>query len=74
MLKGDIMTKTELKKNIWKYYIFCFLRNLAFHAPIFMIYLTGYLSLAQVMIMESVAAITTIVFEVPSGAFAEELL
>jgi len=61
----------KLQSNIWKYYLFCFFRSLLFHVPIFIVYWSGYLSLFEVMIVGVVLTAAGIVFEVPSGIFAD---
>ena len=59
------------ESNIIKFYLFKFISAMFFHGPIFVIYLRGYISLTQVMILEVFAGFTTVVLEIPSGAFAD---
>ena len=59
------------ESNIVKFYLFKFISAMFFHSPIFVIYLRGYISLTQVMILEVFAGVTTMLLEIPSGAFAD---
>ena len=60
-----------IESNIVKFYLFKFISAMFFHAPIFVIYLRGYISLTQVMVLEVFAGFTTVLLEIPSGAFAD---
>ncbi|MFC1755684.1 MFS transporter [Thermoproteota archaeon] len=65
-------TRTELKSNIWKYNAFNFMRNFIFSIPIIAIFfLENGLDLRQIMIIEAVFAVTVVMFEIPSGYFAD---
>lgn len=59
------------ESNIVKFYLFKFISAMFFHGPIFVIYLRGYISLTQVMVLEVFAGFTTMLLEIPSGAFAD---
>ena len=60
-----------IESNIVKFYVFKFISAMFFHGPIFVIYLRGYISLTQVMVLEVFAGFTTVILEIPSGAFAD---
>ena len=59
------------ESNIFKFYLFKFISAMFFHSPIFVIYLRGYISLTEVMVLEVFAGFTTMILEIPSGAFAD---
>src|SRR3989344_5116051 len=66
-----IFQKDELK-ILWPFYIERFLTHILFFAPAFWILqFQQSLSLFQIGILFSVLSITTFLFEVPTGAFAD---
>jgi MFS family permease len=63
---------TNLKSNIWKFYLFQAFRNLAFFVPIIVLFWQDNgLSLTEIMILQSIFAISIVLLEVPTGYFAD---
>jgi MFS family permease len=61
-----------LESTIKKYYLYNFLKTLSFWLPIFVLYfLNNGLSYAQIMILIVIQSIFQIIFEVPSGIYAD---
>ncbi|MDD9952751.1 MAG: MFS transporter [Candidatus Woesearchaeota archaeon] len=61
-----------LQNNIWKYNLFYVLRNIWFFTPIYVLFMQeNGLNLTQIMILQSLFAICIVVFEVPTGYFAD---
>jgi len=66
------MFRESVYQNIWKYYVFKFLRGLSFIVPIYILFfLENNLSLSQTMFLLAIFSILTVVLEVPSGVFAD---
>ncbi|MBW2995996.1 MFS transporter [Candidatus Woesearchaeota archaeon] len=66
------MAKKDFERNIWKYYIFVFLKNMNLIVPIFMLFfLENGLSLTQAMFLITIACVMGLVLEIPSGVFAD---
>jgi len=66
------MRDVSLSSNIWKFYLYKFLRGLWLPATIWTIYLLARgFSFTQIGITEMVIGIIIILLEVPSGAFAD---
>ena len=62
----------KLEANIWKLYLYMILYSLMFFTPIVVLfYQDNWLSLTQIMIIQSIASILFVVLEVPSGYFAD---
>lgn len=62
----------KLESNIWKLYLYMILYSLCFYIPIItLFYQSNGLSLTHIMIIQSVASAIFILFEVPSGYFAD---
>ena len=66
------MSKKDFERNIWKYYIFTFLRNLMLILPIFILfYQENGLSLSQIGFLATIISVIGLILEVPSGVFAD---
>ncbi|NOR85956.1 MFS transporter [archaeon] len=65
--------KERLEANIWKYYLFVAFRYCTFFfMPIIVLFFQEQgLSIVQIMILQSVYAISIVIFEVPTGAIAD---
>ena len=65
--------RTNIKTTIWKFYIFCFLRNLMFLSGVMIPFFTqwGGISLAQTQILQSWFMFWVFVLEIPTGAVAD---
>lgn len=62
----------KIESNIKKYYVFNFLRNLNFWLPVFTIFfLDRGLDFKQIMMLYVVTSISQIIFELPTGVFAD---
>lgn len=64
----------EIKKDkqIWKFSMYGFLKDLTFFEPYLLIYLMGFgLNLFQIGLLFAVREVMTYIFEVPSGVFAD---
>lgn len=66
--------KDIMKSNLWKYYLFNFLTEFTIFLPFIVYYFQelGF-SLGQIAILQSVAAITVFIFEIPSGYIADRI-
>ncbi|MDP2860917.1 MAG: MFS transporter [bacterium] len=61
-----------LRANIRKYFLYQFSSNLVFFGPVIVLFWQSRgLSMTQVMLLQSTYAVTTIFFELPTGAFAD---
>jgi len=61
-----------LERNIWIIYVSGFLRGLVFFLPIFALYIQQELfTVLNVTLILSVGSFTALIFEIPSGAFAD---
>jgi len=69
------MSKNELKKlenNIWKIYLFHIFKNLAFFVPVIVLFWQDNgLSMTEIMLLQSIFAITMVILEIPTGYFAD---
>ncbi len=64
--------KLRLESNIWKFYIYSILAGMFFAVPIMVLFWQDNgLSLTQVMVLQSIFAILTVILEVPTGYFAD---
>ena len=64
--------KKRLESNIRKFYAFQMLRNLAFFLPIIVLFWQDNgLSMTEIMILQSIGAISFVLLEVPTGYFAD---
>jgi len=63
-----------IKRNKRVYPIFILFSNLMIIGPVIMIYLLNvkFLSFTQIMVLNSISALTILIFEVPTGAFADK--
>ena len=62
----------NLKSNIWKYYLFQIFRNLVFFVPVIVLFWQDVgLSLTEIMILQSIFAISIVLLEIPTGYFAD---
>src|SRR3989339_1883582 len=65
---------STIKSNIWKLYVGTFLNELMFLAAIFVPFLSSLgLSMQQILITESIFAVTVFILEIPSGYFADRI-
>jgi MFS family permease len=61
-----------MKENIRKYYLYNFFRDLAFFAPVIVLFWQSRgLNMTQIMILQSIYAIAVVILELPTGAFAD---
>lgn len=64
--------KKRLESNIWKFYVFQIFRNLAFFLPIIVLFWQqNGLSMTEIMLLQSVFAVSIVLLEVPTGYFAD---
>lgn len=64
--------KKRLESNIWKFYVFQIFRNLAFFLPIIVLFWQqNGLNMTEIMLLQSVFAISIVLLEVPTGYFAD---
>lgn len=62
----------KMKSNIWKIYLFEVLAGMFFSVPIMVLFWQDNgLSLTEVMILQSIFAILTVILEIPTGYFAD---
>jgi len=62
----------NLKSNINLYYIFSFIGGIQFYGPIFALFFQSFsLSQTQILSFLSIYAISTILFEIPTGIFSD---
>ncbi|WP_427338261.1 MFS transporter [Caloranaerobacter sp. DY30410] len=62
-----------ITRNIKTYYIYSIFADLLILGPIIVLFLTAKgLSFTEIMLLQSVAAISVVIFEVPTGAFADK--
>jgi len=65
--------KREYKANIWKAYVYKFLRNFHFFAGVLIPFFTiwGGISFAQVMILQAIFTFSVFLMEIPTGTVAD---
>ncbi|PIY69258.1 hypothetical protein COY90_01570 [Candidatus Roizmanbacteria bacterium CG_4_10_14_0_8_um_filter_39_9] len=64
--------KTSIISTVQKYYLFQFFGNLAFFSPVIVLFWRANgLSMAQIMLLQSIYAVGVSIFELPTGAFAD---
>ncbi len=64
----------KLESNIWKFYVYRFLRECIFWIPIITIFWqSNGLSLTQIMILQALFAAGVFIFEIPTGAIADKI-
>lgn len=64
--------KRNLKSNIWKTYLFEISSGMFFSVPIMVLFWQeNGLSLTEIMILQSIFAIFTVILEIPTGYFAD---
>jgi MFS family permease len=64
--------RKKLKSNIWKFYIFQIFRNLAFFLPVIVLFWQDNgLSMTEIMLLQSIFAISIVLLEIPTGYFAD---
>ena len=70
---SDINTyKHKLKKNIWKFYLYNIFTGMFFAVPVFVLFWQGNgLNLTEIMLLQSIFAISSVVLEIPTGYFAD---
>ncbi|HII29524.1 hypothetical protein COV22_02165 [Candidatus Woesearchaeota archaeon CG10_big_fil_rev_8_21_14_0_10_47_5] len=62
----------QLRANIWKFYLFQVFSCLAFFTPIIVLFWQDNgLSLTQIMILQSLYALSVVILEIPTGYFAD---
>jgi len=65
-------TQSKIHSNIWKYYLYRLFGSAIFTMPIWVLYMQeNGLSLTEVMILQSVYTIVTLIASVPFGALAD---
>ncbi|MBI2136741.1 MFS transporter [Candidatus Woesearchaeota archaeon] len=66
------LLKQRLKSNIWKFYLFEIFGGMFFAVPIIVLFwMENGLSLTQIMILQSIFSVFLILFEIPTGYFAD---
>ncbi|AJF62592.1 MAG: hypothetical protein QT11_C0001G0448 [archaeon GW2011_AR20] len=66
------MITKNLKLNITLYYIFSFIGGVQFYGPVFALFFQSFsLSQAQILSFLSIYAVSTILFEIPTGIFSD---
>lgn len=64
--------KIKLENNIWKFYLYEILYSMMFYTPIIVLfYQNNGLTIAEVMILQSISSIVWIIAEIPTGHFAD---
>lgn len=64
----------NLKSNINLFYIFSFIGSIQFYGPIFALFFQSFsLSQTQILSFLSIYAISTIIFEIPTGIFSDHI-
>lgn len=67
-----IYSEIKKDKQIWKFSMYGFLKDLTFFEPYLLIYLMGFgLNLFQIGLLFAIREAMTYIFEVPSGVFAD---
>jgi MFS family permease len=62
----------KLQKNIWKFYLYNMLTGMFFAVPVFVLFWQeNGLNLTEIMLLQSIFAISTVILEVPTGYFAD---
>jgi MFS family permease len=72
--KSDIipfMTKRQLEKNIQAFYISTFFNGFLTMIPIWVSFYSGFLTLPQMALLQTLQFSMTVIFELPTGAFAD---
>jgi len=65
-------TKSKLRSNIWKYYLYEIFAGMFFSIPIIVLFWQNNgLSLTEVMVLQSIFAIIVVALEIPTGYFAD---
>ncbi len=68
----ESIEKKKLESNIWKFYVFQIFRNFAFFLPIIVLFWQeNGLSMTEIMLLQSVFALSNVLLEVPTGYFAD---
>jgi len=69
----DNHIQKKLENNIWKMYLFQILNGMFFYVPIIVLFWQeNGLDLTKIMILQSFFAIVIVVFEIPTGYFADK--
>ena len=64
--------KQKLQKNIWKFYLYNMLTGMFFAVPVFVLFWQeNGLNLTEIMLLQSIFALSTVILEVPTGYFAD---
>lgn len=62
----------KLRQNLWKFYLYNIFSSMFFFVPIMVLFWQDNgLSLTEVMLLQSIFAICTVILEIPSGYFAD---
>ena len=62
----------KLNKNIWKFYLYKILSSMFFSVPIIVLFWQdNWLSLTEIMILQSIFSILTVILEIPTWYFAD---
>jgi len=69
------ISNDKIKSTVWRYYLFCFLKNFAFFSAVLVPFFTqwGQISLTQVQVLQSWFMFWIFLLEVPTGAIADYL-
>ncbi|MEE8399426.1 MAG: MFS transporter [Desulfobacterales bacterium] len=68
----DAINKKKLEGNIWKFYLHNVLSGMFFAVPVMVLFWQeNGLSLTEIMVLQSLFAIATVILEIPSGYFAD---
>jgi MFS family permease len=64
--------KHNLNRNIWKFYLYNMLTGMFFAIPVFVLFWQeNGLNLTEIMLLQSIFAIFTVILEIPTGYFAD---
>ena len=71
-MNDEKVYKHNLQKNIWKFYLYNIFTGMFFAVPVFVLFWQeNGLSLTQVMLLQSIFAISSVILEIPTGYFAD---
>lgn len=73
-MKTNSHSKRQIANNIWKLHLNTFLSEMMFFIPILVPFLKDFgFSMEQILVAESLYAMTLVILEVPSGYFADRM-
>ncbi len=66
------MSRLQLRSNIRAVFYYDILSSLLFLAPVFILYVKGKFGLSDAMMLQTVFVVSSAIFEVPAGVFADK--